>query len=375
MTAIRALLADRVRIPFRRPFPTATGMWLEREAWIIRIVDGDGRIGLGEAVVEPDGGEVAETILAHLVHDAAAGARDGRLPDGRDLELHGAPGRALRAAVDSALLDLGTAARPAGARLAAGPDTGVGVNATLPALGPAATAEAARQAVAVGFRTLKLKAGWERETEGLIDRVRAVRESAGPDVRLRIDVNGAWDVGTATDRLRAIARYDIEYVEQPVPAVDVAGLADLRRHVPVPIAADESASSARAVRELLAIDAVDVLVIKPGRVGGPAAVWEIAEQAADRGVPVVISTLFESGVGVAAATLAAADLPPIDPAHGPVPADHGLATAGLLVHDLLVDPLIVRDGRIRAPGTRGGGRLGVVLDEAVLGRFRQETVA
>ena len=54
MTAIRALVADRVRIPFRRPFPTATGMWLERDAWLIRLLDADGRVGLGEAVLETE---------------------------------------------------------------------------------------------------------------------------------------------------------------------------------------------------------------------------------------------------------------------------------------------------------------------------------
>ena len=47
VSAIVSLRADKVRVPFRRPFPTAQGMWLEREAWIIRLVDADGRIGAG----------------------------------------------------------------------------------------------------------------------------------------------------------------------------------------------------------------------------------------------------------------------------------------------------------------------------------------
>ena len=86
MTEIRGLVADRVRIPFRRPFPTATGMWVERDAWILRLVDADGRVGLGEAVVEPADGEVAETILEALVREAVEGAADGRLPTFDDLE-------------------------------------------------------------------------------------------------------------------------------------------------------------------------------------------------------------------------------------------------------------------------------------------------
>jgi L-alanine-DL-glutamate epimerase-like enolase superfamily enzyme len=102
-----------------------------------------------------------------------------------------------------------------------------------------------------------------------------------------------------------------------------------------------------AARALLADDAVDVLVVKPARVGGPAAVTEIAERAAERGVPVVISTLFETGVGLA---------------------------AGLLEHDLLAESLIVADGRMHAPARAGSGGLGIVLDPVAVERFRAEAV-
>ncbi|MDO8484830.1 MAG: enolase C-terminal domain-like protein [Candidatus Limnocylindrales bacterium] len=370
MTTIRALIADRVRIPFRRPFPTATGMWIERDAWLIRLLDADGRVGLGEAVLEPATGDVAETILGSLIREAAELATVGRLPTRGASELHGAPGRALNAAIESALLDL---ERPALPDIA--PDgEGVGVNATIPSVGSTAAAEAAQQSLESGFGTLKLKAGAERETDALVERIRAIRTTVGPRVRLRLDVNGAWDLATAEDRLLAIAQFDIEYVEQPVAAHDVHGLAELRRRVRVPIAADEAAESVHAVRALLAADAVDVLVVKPARVGGPTAVAEIAEVAAERGVPVVISTLFETGVGIAAALAAAAVLPEVDASRLAERPDHGLATAGLLDHDLLRESLIVARGRMHAPCTPGSGGLGIVLDLRALDRFRVEAV-
>jgi len=371
VTTIRALVADRVRIPFRRPFPTATGMWLERDTWLIRVIDADGRVGLGEAVLEPSAGEVGDTILTALIREAAEATTTGRLPTMADLELHGTPGRALNAAIESALLDLhGPVVLPDIA-----PDgEGVGVNATIPSLGPAAAAEAAQQSVESGFMTLKVKAGAERETEVLAERIRTIRQAVGPGVRIRIDVNGAWDLVTAEDRLEAIAGFDIEFVEQPLAAHDLDGLAELRRRVRVPVAADEAAESVRAVRALLTADAVDVLVVKPARVGGPAAVAEIAELAAERGVPVVISTLFETGVGIAAALAAAAVLPEVHPSRWATPPDHGLATAGLLDHDLLREPLIVADGRMHAPHGQGSGGLGIVLDDRALERFRIERV-
>jgi len=378
VTRIRELHADRVRIPFRRPFPTATGMWLEREAWILRLVDVDGRIGLGEAVLDADAGDVADTVLAALVREAAASAPAGGLPSRGALELHGAAGRALNAALESAHLDLDRAAPLATLRQDA---DGVGVNATLPSLGPDAVAEAARQAIESGFVTLKIKAGAERETEVLVERIGAIRRAVGPEVRLRLDVNGAWDLATAENRLESIARFGVEYVEQPLPPLDVEGLATLRRRVRVPIAADEAVTSVSAARELVEAEAVDALVVKPVRVGGPSAAAEIADLAARRGVPVIVSTLFETGIGIAAALSIAASLPEVDGSGdglgdgradgGP---DHGLATAGLLEHDLLETSIVVEDGRMFVPDGTGTGGLGIRLDSRALDRFRVDAV-
>ncbi len=362
-----------VRVPFRRPFLTAIGMWLHREAWIVRLRAPDGRVGLGEAVLEPGAREVAETVLRRLVRDAAERARAGDVPSAEELALHGAPGRALAAALDAARLDLGAGAAIAAAATGA-TDGGMAVNGTISFGGPNAGAEAALQAIEAGFVTLKLKAGAERETADLVARVRAVRAAVGPDIRLRLDANGAWDLPTAEERLDAVARFDLEYVEQPLPPDDVDAMAELRREVDVRLAVDETVESPRAARAVLAAGAADVLVVKPARVGGPAGVLEIAALAATAGVPVVVSTLFETGVGVAAALAAARLLPAV--VTGPFAGRelaHGLATAGLLEHDLLEGPLVVEHGRIRVPGD-GSGSLGIALDAAAVARFATELV-
>lgn len=371
MTAIRALVADRVRIPFRRPFQTAHGMWREHEAWIVRVIDGEGRVGLGEAVLEPDAGETAVRELSALVRAAVDAAAAGVLPTRAELERHGAPGSALNAALESAAIDLES--RSVLPRIGSDGE-GVGVNATLPSLDPASAADAARAAVTSGFATLKVKGGDERETAILVERIRAIRTAAGPAVKLRLDVNGVWDGATAEARLRAIEEFAIEYVEQPLPVHDVDGLARLRRRVRIPIAADEAASSVEAVRALLAAGAVDALVVKLARVGGPAAAAEIAEAAAEHGVPVVISTLFEAGIGIAAALRSAALLPTMHLAGATTPPDHGLATAGLLEHDLLEESLIVSRGRMRTATCAGSGGLGIVLDAGALERFSAERI-
>ena len=370
MTELRSVRADKVRIPLRRPFATATGMWVEREAWIVRLIAADGRVGLGEAVLEPADGETAAIVLDQLVRDLLLGS-PAALPTGDELALHGRPGRALRAALDGALFDLERT--PAAVLRPDGP--GILVNATIPSIGPAAAAEAARQAVAAGFATLKLKAGAERETEVLVDRVKAIRAAVGPEIRLRIDINGAWDLATATERMEAIDRFGLEYVEQPLAGDDPAELAELRGRIRTPIAADETVESLRAAASLLDARAVDVLVVKPARVGGPAVVAEIAALAAERNVPIVVSTLFETGIGIATALAIAAALPTVNRPRavreGPA---HGLATAGVLEHDLLLESLPIEAGRMRVANVDAGG-LGVALDERAAARFAAESAA
>ncbi len=123
----------------------------------------------------------------------------------------------------------------------------------------------------------------------------------------------------------------------------------------MPLAADESVTDRGAAVALLDAGACDVLVVKPSRVGGPRAAVEIAGLADAAGVAVTISTLYDSGIGLAAALHVGATIPG-DRAHG-------LATAQLLESDLVTGaPAVVR-GRIAVPAVPG---LGVVLDPTAL---------
>jgi o-succinylbenzoate synthase len=362
--------AVRVRIPFRHPFATATGTWLVRDAWIVRIEDAAGRIGFGEASLDPGAGPEAHARLAEEIHDAAdevahAGTIEPWLvvaapATGAEIDPER---RAVRAAIAGAALDLGWVdlAEPRD-----GPATpAVRVNATIPTeeLGP--TVALAREALSAGFTCLKIKGGGERSGTRLVERLAAVRSAVGPDIDLRLDVNGAWDTSTATDRLGALAaaRLGLEYVEQPIPPGDPAMLADLRRSTSIRIAVDESVASRPAARDLLEAEAVDVLVVKPSRVGGPLDALAIARDAVSAGVEVTISTLLETGIGLTTALRVAAALPG-DPRHEHA---HGLATADLLVSDVLREPLSVDRGRLPLPVREPGGA--TIVDAEAIERF------
>jgi O-succinylbenzoate synthase len=184
-------------------------------------------------------------------------------------------------------------------------------------------------ALASGCSTIKIKVG-DPESEA---RVRAVREAL-PHARIRLDANGSWDEEAALEALSALARYEIEYVEDPVATMDA--LARFRRRSPMPVAAEACVRTVEDAGRLKTLDAADVLVIKPQRIGGVSASLAAAEAA---GIPAVPSSALETSVGLAAVLAVAAAL-------GDLPYAAGIGTAPLLAGDLVADPLIPKNGAL-----------------------------
>jgi o-succinylbenzoate synthase len=216
--------------------------------------------------------------------------------------------------------------------------TEIPVNSTIPAVGPEQAYHLAR---AAGCRTAKIKAAERGQT--LTDdatRLEAVRDALGPGGKIRIDANGAWSVDDALHAIRDLARFDLEYVEQPCASVDE--LADLRRRLArsglnVRIAADESIRRAADPYEIAKREAADIAVLKVQPLGGVHACLQIAERI---GLPVVVSSALETSIGIRAGLALAAALPEL-------PYACGLNTVALLTDDLVREPLIAVDGVIR----------------------------
>lgn len=209
----------------------------------------------------------------------------------------------------------------------------VPVNAIVPGVGPELAAELARTAHTAGARTIKIKvAGAGDRLAADADRVAAVRAEFGG--RIRIDANGAWTPDEAVAALQVLDRIagGLEYVEQP--CADLAGLAEVRRRCDVPVAADESIRRASDPLQAVRAGAADVVVLKVPPLGGVRRALAVAEAA---GLPVVVSSAMDSGVGLAAGTAFAAALPELS--H-----DCGLGTGVLVADDLVVPPPIPRGG-------------------------------
>jgi len=213
--------------------------------------------------------------------------------------------------------------------------THVPVNVTVPAVRPERATEIV--AASSGCRTAKVKVGEPGQSEGDdVERVEAVRAALGPGGRVRVDVNGGWDVDTAVrmTRLLDTAAGGLEYVEQPCRTVEE--LAAVRRRVEVPVAADESIRRAEDPSRVARLAAADIAVLKVQPLGGVAACLRMAEQI---GLPVVVSSALETSVGIAAGLALAAALPEL-------PYACGLATLQLLDGDVTSSPLRVVDGHL-----------------------------
>ncbi len=214
----------------------------------------------------------------------------------------------------------------------------VGVNVTVPAVGP----DRAHEIVAgSGCRTAKVKVAEPGQPDSDdLARVAAVRDAIGPSGRIRVDANGGWSVDHAARMLLALGRFGLEYAEQP--CASLAELAELRRLVDVPLAADESIRRAEDPMAVRAAGAADIVMLKAQPLGGVRAALRVA---AACWLPVVVSSAVESSVGLAAGVALAAALPEL-------PYDCGLATMSLLTGDVTATPLAAEHGMLpvrRAP--------------------------
>jgi len=209
----------------------------------------------------------------------------------------------------------------------------VPVNGLVPAVDADTAAGMAAEAMAAGMTTVKVKVGGASLAEDA-DRLAAVRAALGPGGRIRLDANGAWDVDSAVAAIARLARFDLELVEQPVAGLD--DLALVRRRVAVPVAADESVRTLEDARRLSALDAADAVVVKVQPLGGVRAALLVIEAA---GVPAIVSSLYETSIGLAAGVALAAALPDL-------PYACGLGTATLLAGDVVADPLVPEGGTL-----------------------------
>ncbi len=338
---MRAEIHDVV-MTAREPLRAAWGTMRERRLLVLEIEGSDGIVGYGEAtpLEHYDGvgyDEVRHAMDAHVrvlrerTHPAGGMALIAACRDAADLP------QAL-AAVDMALWDRAGKREglPLCRLIASDPLEVVPVNASIGALDRAGAAAAAAGAAAAGYACVKVKVGIGDDA----GRVAAVRAAAGPQMAIRLDANGAWDVEEAVRAIEALTPAGLELIEEPVHGV--AAMREVRERVAARIAIDESIGESGS----LAGGAADAVCLKLGRAGGISTLLSQATLVRTLGADVYLTSSYDGPLGIAAALHCAAALK--------VELPCGLATLGLFDID---DPLAPVDGEISVP--QGPG-LGVV---------------
>jgi L-alanine-DL-glutamate epimerase-like enolase superfamily enzyme len=291
---------ERVSLRTEHPFTIARETIHEIENMIVRIEDEDGRVGLGGAAPSRRYGETVDTVAAVLpaLLDAVEAVGDPHnlqcIERDMNAVVHGNP--AAKAAVDIALHDL------------------VATRADLPlyrywGLDPADTvtssftiaidtlermAEKTRDAVAAGYSILKVKLGTDRD-RAIIE---TVREHA-PDATIRVDANEAWTPQEAVRKIRLFADYDVEFVEQPLPADHHDGLKHVYERSALALALDESCVTLADVPRVAA--RADIANLKLMKCGGLRETQRMIHAARAHGLEVMLGCMIESNASIAAA--------------------------------------------------------------------------
>lgn len=330
---------------------------------LVRVITGDGVEGYGEVSATPNwSGEDAVTA-EHVIRDVLAPALAGR-------ELTPVPGctavmdRAIaghpftKAGVNTALWD--ALGRTWGLRVAdlLGGALRDRVAIKISLSGDGDELDAAHAAAArMGFTAFKLKVGRDPGRDAA--RFAHVRELVGRDAFLGADANGAWTRMQATRLVPALRDLGAAFVEQPLAADDVDGLAGLRR-LGVPVVADESVYSLGDLARVVRADAADAVSIYVGKSGALERAVAAARVCAAFGLGVVIGSNGEMGVGAAAQTHVACACEAL----GDIPSD--INGPHLYPGDLLEAPLPLTVTEARLPE---GAGLGVTPAEDIRRRF------
>lgn len=305
---ISNLEIDQKSIPLKHPFVTALHTETSIQAVRVKAVLSNGIVGVGTGTpnekVTGDDLASSTAIIKDLIKPQLLGA-DFRQWHSLLHLLHQAVtnNAPAKAAVELALFDARRQLFGCSlTELLGGADGKVQTDYTI-SIGPRSQMIAeAKKLVKQGFTALKIKLG-PADLQANINLIQAISQAAGPAIRLRLDMNQAWTKRETMQAAQAWAKQGLplDFIEQPLPAADLAGMAFLTAHCPYPIMADESVHSYQDAQAVIARHAADYINIKLMKTGGLSEAQKINDLAASRGLHTMLGCMIEPIESIAAA--------------------------------------------------------------------------
>lgn len=198
--------------------------------------------------------------------------------------------------------------------------------------------------VAEGFNAYKIKVGINAKEDE--ERLRMVREVAGDNAVIKLDANSGWTYDEAVKNLKILEKYNPAGIETPIPYLDVEGKARLRKHIGIPIL--EHVNTMDYALELIKHNAVDVFNVCTTGAGGVKKAQKILTLAESAGIPCLLGSTVESGLGTASQLHLAASSSLIT-----WPSD--LVGPKMYANDILKAPLVWEQGYLVVPEGSGWG--------------------
>lgn len=295
-----------VKLPFRTPFVLAYETYKDMPSIIVKIETDSGLVGYGEGVADQHvTGETWESTFSIITEYLAPVLicenpfHLEKIHDEMEQIVHGAP--TAKAAIDIACYDLiGKATNQPLYQLLGGLYySSIVVPTVLGIDNPTKMAQEAKHAVQAGYSNIKIKVGTDVQLD--IERIRAVRQAIGPDVQLRVDANQGWQYeAVALNVLKEVEDCQIDWIEQPIIANNIKGLANIRQRTSIPIMIDEGLHNAQQMQQVIELNAVDFVNIKLMKCGGIYPALKLLAQAEAAGLRCIIGSMIESSIATAA---------------------------------------------------------------------------
>jgi len=290
-------------IPFKKSYGISSATYTGETFLIAKLLGADGIFGLADSVTAIPFGYEDSDMMIHIIQKYLFPAIKGM--DSLDLESietkmeKATPGHPMaKAVIDIALHDLN--AKQFGVPLYQ--LLGGKYHENVPlinAIGISDTERMVREAhefVEQGFKTIKMKIGIDPKAD--LERVIEIRRAIGPETCFRVDANQGCNLTEYLPIFRKMEDYDLEFIEQPLPVWDLDGYQKLCAVLDTPILIDEGVYTPHDLTALIkrdAVDAVNIKILKTGLRGGK----KIAAIAESAGLPCLVGSMFETGIGTA----------------------------------------------------------------------------
>lgn len=356
------LLIERVEtvildVPLRRPHKFARITMNAQPVLFVFIHTRGGVVGLGEGVVPGGpwwGGESVESMKVTIdtyMAPVLLGRPVDRVEDAmRDITDHVAANLYAKTAVEVALHDAWARSLdlPLHTLLGGLARDRIEVTWALGAEPVDVVVEEIQRLIDSGqHRSFKLKMGAIDPVDD-VRRIASIADKLASSASLRVDLNARWDLRTSLLLLPRLAEAGIDLIEQPVPAEQIAALAEINRALPIPIMADESLRTPYDAHSLVQQRAADVWSMKVTKVGGLRRARDIVAIGFAAGIASHSGTSLETGIGTAASLQLACAAPGVtfgSELFGPL----------LFADEILLEPLHYADGFLHLPSGPGLG--------------------